>query len=106
MALKAGTQFFQVQLLRPLHKENGVGIAHGHRGNLPHTPSRCQLHGCPYLWAAHIDPDRLYHPVLRQQLQGTQPAAGLDGQVLFMGQALIVDVFAQAADAVAAHRPF
>ena len=105
VALKAGPQPLQVQLLRPVRKDHGVGIPHGHRGDLPQPACRRQLHDGPHLRAAHIHPDGLHQAVLRQQLQGAQAAAGLDGQLLFTGQAPVVDILAQAADAVAAHLP-
>ncbi len=55
---------------------------------------------------AHVDPNPLNSPPGNFEVEREDSPAGLDGHLLLAGQAMIVQIFGDAADAVAAHLAF
>ena len=129
MVLELRSDLLNVEILHPVHKYNGMGIAHGDTGHTVflavHRDRRIHYsrshRGLPssfrYHRYLHRCQDRLSHvhlyqcytpsvrggPALHGKFQVFYFSGADDGDVFPVRQSLIIDVFCHAADTVATH---
>ena len=129
MVLELRSDLLNVEILYPVHKYNGMGIAHGdtghtvflavHRDRRIHyssshrgLPSSFYYHRYLHRCQDRLSHVHLYHsympsvrggPALHGKFQVFYFSGADDGDVFPVRQSLIIDVFCHAADTVATH---
>ena len=119
MMLKKRPKLGQIQPINTLGEDNGVGIAHRNRRYLPYAASHLQgavderlafaAHGDVAggeTGLAHIHGNGFHLAAFRMETEKADARQRLDAYAFLAGQAVVVDVLAHAADAVAAHFRF
>ena len=108
VVFKERTDLFQIESLHVFNKRHGVGVAHRNAG---HRIFRAKhIHGKPFLYylrPAHIDgdgPDFAFFVKFERQMLDARKR--FDIEFVLFAKPVVVDEFAHAADAVAAHPAF
>ena len=105
MALHQGAKLPQIQGGGIVHLHHSMGIAHGHRIDCTGDSLDSNCHRLSKLRDAHAHHRPGHRAAADEQGQLPIPRRRLDGEVGPVRQPLVIDVFAEAADAVAAHGP-